>query len=125
MTEPATTADLLPNLSRPMTPPREEAQIAIEQGPIAVADALPRSDLDRLLDPTPLAAETGWCTLADGTGYVAVRTPMPSVTSAMVEWWFTWNSREPIRYQAWFPAPMTGRIKKRKVARRQLSATGE
>ena len=103
MSEPATTANLLPYLSRPMTPPGEEVQIAIEQGPVAVADALPRSDFDRLLDPTPLAVETGWCTLADGTGYVAVRTPMPTVTSAMVEWWFTWNSREAIRYQIWFP----------------------
>ncbi len=103
MTEPATTADLLPYLSRPMTPPREEVQIAIEQGPIAVADALPQSHLDRLLDRAPLAAETGWCTLADGTGYVAVRTPMPGVTSEMVEWWFAWNAREPIRYQIWFP----------------------
>ena len=36
MTEPATTADLLPYLSRPMTPPSEDVQIAIEQGPIAV-----------------------------------------------------------------------------------------
>ena len=103
MTEPATTANLLRYLSRPMTPPREDVQIAIEQGPIALADALPRSDLDRLLDPTPFAVETGWCTLADGTGYVAVRTPMPGVTSAMVEWWFVWNSLEPIRYQVWFP----------------------
>ncbi len=31
-------------------------------------------DLDRLLDPAPLPAETGWCTLPDGVGYVAVRT---------------------------------------------------
>ena len=86
-----------------MTPPREDVQIAIERGPIAVVDALPRSQLDRLLDLTPLAVETGWCTLVDGTGYVAVRTPMPGITSEMIEWWFAWNSREPIRYQIWFP----------------------
>jgi phloretin hydrolase len=103
MTEPGTTADLLPYLSRPMIPPSAEVQIAIEQGPIAVADALPRTQLDRLLDPAPLAPETGWCTLPDGTGYVAVRTPMPGVTSEMVEWWFTWNPRDPIRYQIWYP----------------------
>jgi hypothetical protein len=103
MTEPATTADLLPYLSRPMTPPSQDVQIAIERGPIAVPDALLRTQLDRLLDLAPLAAETGWCTLDDGTGYVAVRTPMPSVTSEMVEWWHTWHPRDPIRYQIWFP----------------------
>jgi DAPG hydrolase PhiG domain len=103
MTEPATTADLLPYLSRPMTSPSEDVQISIEQGPIAVAEALPRTQLDRLLDPAPLTAETGWCTLDDGTGYVAVRTPMPGVTGEMVEWWYTWNPRDPIRYQIWFP----------------------
>jgi hypothetical protein len=67
------TADLLPYLSRPMTPPSEDVQIAIERGPIALADALLRTQLDRLLDPVPLPAETGWCTLDDGSGYVAVR----------------------------------------------------
>jgi phloretin hydrolase len=102
MTEPGTTADLFPYLSRPMTPPSADVQIAIERGPIAVVDALPRTQLDRLLDPAPLPAETGWCTLANGTGYVAVRTPMPGVTSEMVEWWFTWNARDPIRYQIWY-----------------------
>jgi hypothetical protein len=103
MTEPATTADLLPYLSRPMTPPSQDVQVAIERGPITAADAVLRTQLDRLLDPAPLAAETGWCTLDDGTGYVAVRTPMPNVTSEMVEWWYTWNPRDPIRYQIWFP----------------------
>ena len=28
---------------------------------------------------------------------------MPDVTGEMVEWWFRWNSCDPIRYQAWFP----------------------
>lgn len=28
---------------------------------------------------------------------------MPGVTSEMVEWWFTWNARDPIRYQIWYP----------------------
>ena len=92
MTKPASTADLLPYLSRPMTPPREEVQIAIERGPIAIADALPRTQVDRLLDPAPLPAETGWCTLDDDTGYVAVRTPMPGVTSDMIEWWYGWRN---------------------------------
>ena len=28
---------------------------------------------------------------------------MPGVTSEMIEWWFRWHAREPIRYQVWFP----------------------
>jgi hypothetical protein len=38
-----------------------------------------------------------------GTGYVAVRAPMPGLTGEMVEWWYAWNPRDPIRYQIWFP----------------------
>ena len=52
------------------------------------------ADLDRLLDPAPLAVETGWCTLPDGVGYVAVRTPMPGVSGEMVDWWFDWHPRD-------------------------------
>jgi phloretin hydrolase len=28
---------------------------------------------------------------------------MPGITSEMVEWWYMWNPRDPIRYQIWFP----------------------
>src|SRR3984885_10362587 len=115
MTEPATTADLLPYLSRPMTPPSQDVQVAIERGSITAADAVLRTQLDRLLDPAPLAAETGWCTLEDGTGYVAVRTPMPGVTSEMVEWWYTWNPSDPIRYQIWFPGAHDWTYEEKKV----------
>ena len=60
-------------------------------------------ELDRLLDPAPLAAETGWCTLPDGVGYVAVRTAMPAVSAEMVDWWFDWHPRDPMRYRVWHP----------------------
>jgi hypothetical protein len=56
MTERATAADLLLYLSRPMTPPSEDVQVAIEQGPITVADALPRTQLDRLLESWSLSS---------------------------------------------------------------------
>lgn len=91
-------------LSRPLTPPVADVAEAIERGPIDVADALPLADAERLLDPAPLPVETGWCTLPDGVGYVAVRTPMPEVTGEMVDWWFDWHPREAIRYQIWHPA---------------------
>lgn len=90
-------------LSRPLEQPPAEVLEAIERGPTDPADALALSDVERLLDPAPLSVETGWCTLPDGVGYVAVRTAMPAVSGAMVDWWFDWHPRESIRYRVWHP----------------------
>jgi hypothetical protein len=91
-------------LTRPMTPPAPDALEAIARGPIATEEALTLADADRLLDPAPLPAETGWCWLPDGSGYVAVRTAMPAATGEMVDWWFDWHARDPLRYRVWHPA---------------------
>lgn len=93
-------ADLL---DRPLTPPDPAVLAAIAAGPIDPAHALPRARLDRLLDPAPVAAETGWCWLDDGVGYVAVRTPMRGVSGELVDWWFDWHARDPLRYRVWHP----------------------
>jgi hypothetical protein len=90
-------------LERPMTPPARAVLEAIAEGPINPADALDPRQLDRLLDPSPMPAETAWCTLPDGVAYAAVRTEMPGVTPAMVDWWFDWHPRDPVRYQIWYP----------------------
>lgn len=97
-------ADLAALLERPMTPPDEAVLAAVTAGPIDPQEALPRTQLDRLLDPAPLAAETGWCWLPDGVAYVAVRTAMPGVTGEMVDWWFDWHARDALRYRVWHPA---------------------
>jgi hypothetical protein len=91
-------------LTRPMTPPATDTLEAIASGPIDAKDALALKDVDRLLDPTPLERETGWCVLPDGVAYVAVRTPMPQVTGEMVDWWFDWHPRDPLRYRIWHPS---------------------
>lgn len=91
-------------LSRPLERPSAEVLEAIERGPIDPADALARADAEALLDPAPLPVESGWCTLADGVGYVAVHTAMPAVTGEMVDWWFDWHPRESLRYRVWHPA---------------------
>jgi hypothetical protein len=93
--------DLAGYLSRPLSPADPEAMAAIGAGPMRPEETLPLARLDRLLDPAPLSVETGWCTLPDGVGYVAVRTPMPAVTAEMVEWWFDWHPRDPLRYRVW------------------------
>jgi hypothetical protein len=94
---------LEPYLSRPLTPPADEVLGAIESGPIDPGLATALSDVEVLLGPEPIACETGWCTFPDGVGYVAVRTGMPGVTGAMVDWWFEWHPHEAIRYRLWHP----------------------
>ncbi len=96
-------SELAPYLARPLSPADGATLAAIEAGPVPAAEALPLARLDRLLDPAPLPVETGWCTLPDGIAYVAVRTTMPAVSGEMVDWWFDWHPREPIRYRIWHP----------------------
>jgi hypothetical protein len=86
-----------------MSEPETETLRAIEAGPIAPDLALAREQLDRLLEPEALPGETGWCTLPNGVGYVAVRTAMPGVSGEMVDWWFDWHPRESERYRLWHP----------------------
>jgi phloretin hydrolase len=104
MSDPA----LEPYLSRPLTPPDPSVLGAIEAGPIEPARALALANIDRLLDPAPLAAETGWCFMPDRVGYVAVRTAMPGASAEMVDWWFDWHPRDPDRYRLWHPLAHAG-----------------
>lgn len=103
MSEEESGAELVAYLSRSMSAADPATLAAIERGPMSAADALPLTEIGRLLDPAPLRVETGWCTLPDGVGYVAVRTPMPGLTGEMVDWWFDWHPREPTRYRVWHP----------------------
>jgi hypothetical protein len=100
---PMSDGELSDYLSRPLEQPSAELLEAIERGPIDAADALALGDVEALLDPPHQAVESGWCTLADGVGYVAVRTAMPAVTGEMVDWWFDWHPRESLRYRIWHP----------------------
>ncbi|MBJ7328254.1 MAG: hypothetical protein JHC95_00065 [Solirubrobacteraceae bacterium] len=91
-------------LDRPLAPPDPETLAAATAGEADPEGLLGLGEMDRLLDARPLAVETGWWRLPDGTQQVAVRTPMPGVTAEMIEWWFDWHAREPIRYRIWHPA---------------------
>ncbi|HVY96271.1 MAG TPA: hypothetical protein VHA54_04855 [Solirubrobacterales bacterium] len=101
--EGARDAGLAAYLERPPAPPDPAALAAVEAGHGDPAAALPLDRIDRLRDPAPLALESGWCELPDGVQFVAVRTPMPAVSAAMVDWWFDWHPREPLRYRVWHP----------------------
>jgi phloretin hydrolase len=82
-----------------MAPVDADVLRAIAAGPMDAADALLATQLARLLEPGNLAGETGWCSLPDGVGYTAVRTPMPGVTGEMLDWWFAWHPHDPMRYR--------------------------
>ena len=90
-------------LKRPLSEPNAEALEAVSNGPMNPADALPLSQINRQLDPTPLPVESGWCIMPDQTVKVQALTPMPKVTAEMVDWWFDWHPREAIRYKVWHP----------------------
>ncbi|HEX5307523.1 MAG TPA: hypothetical protein VFW38_00400 [Solirubrobacteraceae bacterium] len=90
-------------LSRPMRAPEADVLASLATGPIAQRDALELTEVERLLDPAPLAVETGWCVLENGVACVAVRTEMPGVSGEMVDWWFDWHPRESVRYRVWHP----------------------
>lgn len=90
-------------LERPSAPVDPEVVAAIDAGPIEPDDALSFNAKSRLFEPGYLPVETGYCTFADGRGYVAVLTQMPGVTAEMLDWWFDWHPRDPLRYRIWFP----------------------
>ncbi|MHB8490636.1 MAG: DAPG hydrolase family protein [Solirubrobacteraceae bacterium] len=95
-------------LERPMAPIHPDVLDAIERGPIDPADALAAGDVHRMLEPGDLLQETGWCNMPDGSGYAAVRTPMPGVTGDMLDWWFAWHPHDAIRYRVWYPGAHAG-----------------
>ncbi len=47
--------------------------------------------------------EDGWVLTQDGGMRVSVRTVMPGVTPAMVDWWFGWHGDAAAKYKLWHP----------------------
>lgn len=47
--------------------------------------------------------EDGYVLLPDGGMRVSVRTAMPGVTPAMIDWWFGWHGDTPAKYKLWHP----------------------
>src|SRR5215475_5061341 len=60
------------------------------------------TEVAALLDPAPLALETGYERLPDGVLHVAVRTDMHRCTGAMFEWWFRFRP-DTQQYIWWHP----------------------
>ena len=85
-------------------PPIPENKAAVlAAGPCDPKDALPIHDRNRLFEPGYLPIENGYCTMEDGTGFMACLTPMPGVTAEMFDWWMAWHANGPLRYTIWNP----------------------
>ena len=61
------------------------------------------SEAHALLDPAPLALETGYERLASGVLHVACRTELHGCTGEMFEWWFRFRPNTQ-QYIWWHPA---------------------
>ncbi|HLI31161.1 MAG TPA: hypothetical protein VKU89_00275 [Solirubrobacteraceae bacterium] len=90
-------------LSRPLAAVAPEVAGAIESGPIDPRQALSADRPEGVIESGDEAAQTGWCLLADGSAYTAVRTLMAGVSGRMLDWWFEWHALHPLRYRIWYP----------------------
>jgi len=70
---------------------------------LAFEEVLKFEDRNQLLKDGYLAVENGFYHFEDGSAYAAVLTKMPNVTVEMIDWWFWWHAKEPIRYRIWYP----------------------
>jgi len=82
--------------------PNPALMCILNKGPMDPAKALMPQDINSLLEPGYHEVETGYCTLEDGAGYVAVNNSFPGVTLDMINWWFAWHGLEDMRYMLWF-----------------------
>lgn len=79
------------------------ARDALARGPVA-APLLPELEpaLAGMLDgDAPI--EDGYALCSSGAMHLAIGTPMPGVTPAMIDWWFGWHGDRPERYKLWHP----------------------
>ncbi|MCX7267738.1 MAG: hypothetical protein NTU75_04405 [Sphingomonadales bacterium] len=76
---------------------------ALDRGGVPI-DLLPGIDgaAENLFGDTAVL-EDGWVLTQDGGMRVSVRTDMPGVTPAMVDWWFGWHGDAPAKYKLWHP----------------------
>lgn len=79
------------------------AKEALLIGPVAGPILPTLADAPLLLTCEETELENGLGISADGCLHVAIRTDLPDVTPAMIDWWFGWHSAEPQRYKLWHP----------------------
>ncbi len=86
-----------------MAPLPVHVRDALLHGPVAGGLLPALAEAPRLLEAGDQELEDGYGLAADGSMHVAVRTAMPGVSPAMVDWWFGWHGSEARRYKLWHP----------------------
>jgi hypothetical protein len=87
----------------PMAPLSERISQTLQVGAQPFARFTPLAQTAALLQESPAGLEDGYGFDADGTLAIAVRTELPRVTPAMIDWWFGWHGDDPARYRLWHP----------------------
>jgi len=78
-----------------------EAQRALLRGP--VAEPLVPPMREAVKDIAGAEIQSGFTLTGEGALHLALRTDLPDVTPAMIDWWFGWHSDRPERYKLWHP----------------------
>lgn len=86
-----------------MAPLPKHAQQTLAHGPVAAPLLPPMAEAARELEARQSEIEDGYCVTPQGTLHVAIRTDMPGVSPAMVDWWFGWHGDEAQKYKLWHP----------------------
>lgn len=86
-----------------MAPLPEDIRAALAHGPVAEPLLPDLAHAPPVLEGRRSGLEVGYCLARGGGAHVALRTPMPEVAPAMIDWWFAWHNGEPERYKLWHP----------------------
>ena len=88
----------------PSAPPAaHHAEMLKDLKPLDPTQADRIQDVNDLLSSGYTDSENGYCVMPDGSGYIALRHPMPGATPEMIDWWFAWHGLEDLRYKLWYP----------------------
>lgn len=87
-----------------LAPPNEKLIKILLSGPMDPKKVItPDEAPSILLRPGYTEVETGYCTMENGAGYLAVNNVFPGCTLEMMKWWFAWHPLEGLRYKIWNP----------------------
>jgi hypothetical protein len=83
--------------------PKINKEILEKGKDIPQKEVLRIEDINQLLKDGYLNYENGFFHFEDKSAYAAVLTKMPKVSIEMIDWWFWWHAKEPLRYKIWYP----------------------
>jgi len=83
--------------------PKINFEILEKDADIPKEEVLKIEDKNQLLEDGYLKTENGFYHFKDKSAYASVLTKMPNVTIEIIDWWFWWHAKDPMRYKIWYP----------------------